>query len=82
MMLTMDIILPAPRPQAALAKIKLNMLWARAHHIVARVNILNPPTKMGFLPTASDSLPTTGWKAELVRRNAVESQDALFEDLK
>lgn len=58
------------------------MLCASAHHTVARRNIVKVKINGGFLPMVSEILPKRGWKAVEVRRNAVESHDALFEELK
>lgn len=51
---------PAPSPQSALAAIKLSILPAKAHHMVASVKTPMLATNSGFLPTASDSLPSSG----------------------
>jgi len=77
-----EIMPPAPSPQRALAAMKLVMLWASAHHIVetrktSRVKIMG-----GFRPIVSESRPKSGWKLVDVRRKAVDSQDALFEEWK
>jgi len=69
---------PAPNPQSALAAMKLVMLWARAHHIVATKKIVRVKIYGVFLPIVSDNLPKSGWKAVLVKRKAVESHEALF----
>jgi hypothetical protein len=73
---------PAPIPQKARPRIKLSMLFARAHHVVAAAKMPRAPTKSGFRPRASESRPSKGWKADEVRRKAVESHDAEFEALK
>lgn len=51
---------PAPIPQSALATIKLSMLPAKAHPIVAMVKTPKQAINKGFLPTASESLPSSG----------------------
>lgn len=73
---------PAPSPQSALAAIKLSILPAKAHHMVARVKTPMLATNRGFLPTASDSLPSSGWNVVDVSRKAVDSQDAELAALK
>lgn len=82
MMLDIVIEAPAPRPQSALAMIKLVMLCASAHHSVPAVNKINPNINGGFLPIVSDNLPARGWKAVEVNKNAVDSQEALFAEWK
>lgn len=81
-MLPRDIMPPAPSPHNALAAMKLVMLWAREHHIVAKKKIVKVKMYGGLRPMVSDSLPNIGWNAVDVRRNAVESQEALFALLK
>lgn len=82
MMLAMVIEAPAPRPQSALAKIKLVMLCARAHHRVPSVNKTIPKINGGFLPIVSDNRPARGWKAVEVNKKAVDSHEALFDEWK
>jgi hypothetical protein len=67
---------PAPSPQTALAATKLPILPARAHHAVAAAKTSRLATKRGLRPTASESRPRRGWEAVVVRRKAVESQEA------
>lgn len=76
------IIPPAPTPHAARAIIKLVMLCARAHHSVASAKISIVQIYGVFRPTLSDKLPSSGWNAVDVNRNAVDSHDAEFELLK
>lgn len=71
---------PAPKPHNALARMKLVMLCAKAHHSVpTRKNVI-PKIYGGLRPMVSDSRPYSGWKDVEVRRKAVDSQDALFEE--
>ena len=78
MILEIVIIPPAPTPQTALAMMKLAMLRARAHQTVATRNKNMVTMNGAFLPTASESPPSKGWQAVEVRRNAVDSQEALL----
>lgn len=73
---------PAPNPQKALANIRLSIVPANAHQVVAKENSARHPTKMGLRPTASERRPSSGWKAVEVKRKAVESQDAELAALK
>lgn len=73
---------PAPIPQTALAMMKLSMLPASAHHVVAKTNTTREAMYSGFRPTASDSRPSSGWNAVDVSKNAVESHDAEFAERK
>ncbi len=82
MMLPIVIEAPAPRPQSALAKIKLVMLCASAHHRVPAVNKIIPKINGGFLPMVSDNRPARGWNAVEVNKKAVDSQEALFAEWK
>lgn len=67
---------PAPSPQSALAAMKLSILPAKAHPIVATVKTPRLAMNKGFLPMASDNLPSSGWNAVDVSKKAVDSQDA------
>lgn len=51
---------PAPSPQSALAAMKLSILPAKAHPIVATVKTPKLAMNKGFLPIASDNLPSSG----------------------
>ncbi|KAJ2907371.1 transporter [Zalerion maritima] len=73
---------PAPSPQTALAAMKLPMLCAAAHHTVAPENTASVTKYNGFLPTVSLSLPSKGWNAVLVKRKAVDNQEAEFDEWK
>lgn len=73
---------PAPSPQSALAAMKLSILPAKAHPIVAIVKTPRLAMNKGFLPIASDSLPSSGWNAVDVSKKAVDSQDAELAALK
>jgi hypothetical protein len=67
---------PAPKPQNALAIMKLSILFAAAHHSVARPKTDRDPRNKGFLPMASESRPRRGWKAVDVNKKDVDSHDA------
>lgn len=82
MILPSVIMPPAPIPHAALARMKLVMLLARAHHRVLRAKITIVTRYGGFLPRESDILPRRGWKAVEVSRNAVDNHEALLDDSK
>ena len=79
MMAPMDIIPPAPNPQTALARMKLVILCASAHQIVASKNKTMLNIYGGFLPIVSDNRPNRGWKLVEVNRNAVDNHEALLE---
>lgn len=73
---------PAPKPHNALARMKLVMLCANAHHSVPIKKNVMPKIYGGLRPMVSDSLPYNGWKEVDVRRKAVDNQDALFDEWK
>jgi hypothetical protein len=58
---------------------KLSMLCATPHHTVAIKNTVIVKMYGGLLPIVSDRRPKRGWKLVEVKRNAVDSHDALFE---
>lgn len=67
---------PAPRPHTALAAIKLSMLCAKAHQIVANVKTTHEKIYGIFLPVTSLTRPYRGWKLVEVNRKEVDSHDA------
>ena len=73
---------PAPRPHAARARMKLVMDPARLHQTVPsrKIKVIS---RYGFLrPMLSEMPPTMGLELVEVRRNAVDSQDALLDEPK
>lgn len=79
MMLPRVMTPPAPIPHAARARMKLLMLPASAHQVVASAKTPSEPTKSGLRPTASDRRPSSGWNADDVSRKAVDSHEAELE---
>lgn len=72
----------APRPQNALAAMKLPMLCAPAHHPVVAARNTSPERYNGRLPIVSLARPNNGCSEVEVSKKAVESHDAEFEALK
>ena len=72
----------APRPQNALAAMKLPMLCAKAHQPVIAARKIRPERYSGRRPIVSDTRPKSGAREVDVSRKAVDNHDAELDALK